>query len=52
MNNKGYNWLTSAVAVLLTLAVLTGGQMLWQKFTVVQPMDKLFQGIDGVTKSS
>ena len=26
--------------------------MLWQRFTVVQPMDKLLQGIDGVTKSS
>ena len=52
MNNKRYNWLISAVAVVLTLAALTGGQMVWQKFTVVQPMDKLFQGIDGVTKAS
>ena len=52
MNSKNYNWLLSAVAVVLTLAVLSGGQMLWQRFTVVQPMDKLLQGIDGVTKSS
>ena len=52
MNSKNYNWFLSAVAVVLTLAVLAGGQMVWQRFTVVQPMDKLLQGVDGVTKSS
>mgnify|MGYP003585871642 CR=1 FL=1 len=52
MNSKNFNWVLSAVAVVLTLAVLTGGQMVWQRFTVVQPMDKLLQSIDGVTKSS
>lgn len=52
MNRKGYNWLLSALAVALTLAALAGGQIVWQKFVVAQPMDKLFNGIEGVTKAS
>lgn len=52
MNRKGYNWLLSAAVVVLTLAILAGGQMAWQKFAVAQPMDKLLTSIDGVAKAS
>lgn len=52
MNGKQYNWLVSVVAIVATLAVLAGGQMVWQRFAVAQPLDKLFQGVDGVAKAS
>ena len=52
MNRKGYNWRIGVLAVILTLAVLMGGQAAWNKYFVAQPLDKVFTGIDGVQKSS
>lgn len=48
MNRERNTWLTGAVALLVTLGVLFGGQALWHTFAVAKPLDKAFQGIDGV----
>lgn len=52
MDLKNYNWLVSMLAVVATLALLAGGQVVWQKYSVAQPLEKLIHGIDGVVSAS
>lgn len=47
--NRGKNaWLTGAIALATTLLILFGAQTVWHTFAVAKPLDKAFQGIDGV----
>jgi hypothetical protein len=48
MKFKQYSWLVGAIAVVTTIGVLFGGQLLWQKYAVAKPLDSVFQGIKGV----
>lgn len=52
MNSHKYNWLVGVLAVVLTLAALAGGQLLWQKYAVAKPLDKMLQGIDGLEQAA
>lgn len=52
MNWRQYNWLAGCAAVCFTLVVLFGGQLLWKKFAVAQPLDKAFVKIHGVAETS
>jgi len=48
MNGRKFNWLIGCLVLLATLALLTSGRLLWKKFAVTQPMDKILLEIDGV----
>lgn len=48
MDWRKYNWALGGIAVLVAFAVLFGGQLLWQKYTVAKPLDKIFSGVNGV----
>ncbi|HWR07187.1 hypothetical protein [Sporomusa sp.] len=48
MTKKDYNWVVGGLTLVLTLAVLFGGQLLWNKYAVANPINKTFQNIDGV----
>ncbi|WP_425057806.1 hypothetical protein SCACP_23480 [Sporomusa carbonis] len=52
MPNKNYNWVIGCVTLMLTLAVLFGGQFLWNKYAVANPVNRMFQNIDGVESVS
>jgi hypothetical protein len=52
MKGKQANWLLGFVALITTLAILVGGQLLWQKFAVAKPLDKLLQDVDGVVTAT
>lgn len=52
MNWRQYNWLVGCVAVFVTLVILFGGQLLWEKFAVAKPLDKAFLNIDGVADAA
>lgn len=52
MRGKQINWLLGCVALIATLAVLVGGQLLWQNFAVDKPLDKLLQEVDGVVAAA
>lgn len=47
--NSNKNRLTVVLAVIiLTLAILGGGQLLWQRYAVDKPLAKVLNGIDGI----
>jgi hypothetical protein len=48
VNSRKNAWLTGVVALVTTLLVLFGGQTIWHTFAVAKPLDKAFDGIDGV----
>jgi len=50
MDLRNRRWLMVIGIVMMTVAVLGGGQMLWQKFAVSKPLDTVLQGINGVEK--
>lgn len=50
MDFKARNWVMIITVVIVTFAVLGGGQMLWQKFAVAKPLDTVLQDINGVEK--
>lgn len=50
MDFKAKNWAVILIVVIATVAVLGGGQMLWQKFAVAKPLDTALQDINGVEK--
>jgi len=52
MKWRQYDWRAGCLAVCFTLAVLFGGQLLWQKFIVAQPLDKAFLNINGVAETT
>lgn len=52
MNWRQYNWVAGCVAVVVTVSVLFGGQLLWQKFAVAKPLDKAFLDINGVVEAT
>ncbi|HBS59889.1 MAG TPA: hypothetical protein DEA44_11545 [Firmicutes bacterium] len=52
MKWRQYDWLAGGLAVCFTVALLFGGQLLWQKLAVAQPLDKAFLNISGVTKTT
>ncbi|SDF64601.1 hypothetical protein [Sporolituus thermophilus] len=49
---RKYNLLIGLMSVVLTIALLAGGQVLWQKYAVAKPLDKMLQGIDGVESAT
>ncbi len=48
MPKKDYNWVVGCLTLVLTLAVLFGSQLLWNKYAVANPINKMFQNINGV----
>lgn len=48
MLRKDYNWVVGCLALVLTLTVLFGGQLLWNKYAVANPINKMLQNINGV----
>jgi hypothetical protein len=48
MEWRKHNWALGCIAVLVTFVVLAGGQLLWQKYAVAKPLDKIFSGVNGV----
>jgi hypothetical protein len=47
--NRGKNaWLSGVIALAATLLILFGSQTIWHTFAVAKPLDKAFEGIDGV----
>lgn len=50
MDFKAKNWVVIITVVIVTYAILGGGQMLWQKFAVAKPLDTALQDINGVEK--
>ena len=49
MNYGKNTWLSGAIALVATLLILFAGQAVWHTFAVAKPLDKAFEGIDGVT---
>ncbi|HWR41933.1 hypothetical protein [Sporomusa sp.] len=52
MPQKDYNWVVGCLTLVLTLAALFGGQLLWNKYAVANPINKTFQNIDGIESVS
>lgn len=52
MNWRQYNWLLGCMAVVVTMVILFGGQLLWEKFAVAKPLDKAFLNINGVVDAA
>ncbi|MDF2569704.1 MAG: hypothetical protein K0R55_1308 [Sporomusa sp.] len=48
MPKKDYNWVIGCLTLLFTLIALFGGQLLWNKYAVANPINKAFQNIDGI----
>lgn len=48
MPKKDYNWVIGCLTLILSLVILFGGQFLWNKYAVANPINKLFQNISGV----
>lgn len=48
MPKKDYNWILGCLTLVLSLAILFGGQFLWNKYAVANPINKMFQNINGV----
>jgi hypothetical protein len=44
-------WAVMFFTVVMTFAILGGGQTIWQKFTVAKPLDATLLKIDGVEKA-
>lgn len=52
MNWQKYRWSIVGLTIIATLAVLAGGQTLWQQFFIAKPLSQLAQEIDGVKSVS
>lgn len=52
MNWKGDNWTRFFLALVITVAILVSGQLLWHKFAVAKPLDKGLLAIQGVSSAS
>lgn len=52
MNWQNYRWSIMGLTILITLALLFGGQSLWQQYAIAQPMSQIARGIDGVESAS
>jgi hypothetical protein len=50
MRGKKYSWLYGVLASLITLAMLFGGQALFNKYAMAKPMDKMFEHMDGIER--
>lgn len=48
MNRRGHSWLSGVIALAATLLILFGAQALYHTIAVAKPLDKAFEGIDGV----
>ncbi|QDR81126.1 hypothetical protein [Sporomusa termitida] len=48
MARKNINWVVGGLTLMLTLASLFGGQLLWNKYAVVNPINNAVQSIKGV----
>ncbi len=48
MQWKRQSWLIACLSLILTVSLLAGGHVLWDKFAMAKSLDKLAQGIDGV----
>lgn len=48
MDLRKHNWALGLITVLAVVAILSGGQLLWQKYAVAKPLDKVFSEINGV----
>lgn len=48
MPKKEHNWIVGGLTLVLTLAVLFGGQFLWNKYAVANPINRMSQNIEGV----
>lgn len=48
MNRERNPWLSGVIALVATLLILFGGQTVYHTFAVAKPLDKAFDGIDGV----
>ncbi|BBB92622.1 MAG TPA: hypothetical protein PKA28_03660 [Methylomusa anaerophila] len=48
MQDNSMKWLLGVVTVIVTLALLLGGQFVWNRYAVAKPLDKMFNGIQGV----
>lgn len=48
MPKKDYNWVVGGLVLVLSLIALFGGQLLWNKYVVADPINKKFQSITGV----
>ncbi len=52
MSFKRDNWFAYVAALAVTVAVLAGGQLMWQKYAVARPLDAGLRAIAGVTAAS
>ncbi|WP_371381427.1 hypothetical protein [Sporomusa aerivorans] len=52
MPQKDYNWVKGCLALVITLALLFGGQLFWNKYAVAKPISDMFQSIKGVESVS
>jgi hypothetical protein len=52
MNWTKHRWVVGCIAVVVTFAVLACGQLVWQKYAVAKPLDKVFHGINGVESAA
>jgi|GEM_PF-431693 len=52
MSQKENNWVVGCLALVLTLAVLFGGQLLWNKYAVANPIYEVLQTINGIESVS
>ena len=48
MTRKDINWVIGGLALMLTLAILFGGQLLWNKYGIVDPINNAVQHIEGI----
>lgn len=48
MPQKNYNWVMGGLALVITLAILFGGQLLWNKYAIAKPINHMFQNVNGV----
>lgn len=52
MPKKNYNWVSGCLTLVLTLAVLFGGQLLWNKYAIANPINKAFLNIEGIESAT
>ena len=48
MNWRRNEWTLYVIVLVLTVAALVGGQLLWHKLTIAKPLDITLQQIQGV----
>lgn len=52
MPHRNYNWVAGCLVLVITLAILFGGQLLWNKYAIAKPISDLFKNIDGVESAT